>query len=145
MNYIRAVLASLIAEEIFMQQKDIGGSGNLKDAVRAAYTMATQSTIRKEIPEIDTRVLEANPFYQTIIPIFHTKETTIIDEKNILKRVNTILFHAQKTTKEFLIKHKELLFAIKDALLEKEILIKEDLDTIVARYEKKYGVDHYSF
>jgi SpoVK/Ycf46/Vps4 family AAA+-type ATPase len=109
-NNISILLAGRTAQEILLNQIDAGASNDLEQATIIAQNMIKKLGFGKKISNMQ-------------------------DKNELIKETNEIIETEYKKVTAFFKKHKSLLLIISNALLEKEILYKKDIEEIINAYQ----------
>lgn len=125
-NEIIMCYGGMVAERLMFGQNTSGVCADLSTATQIANSMVTLFGMSDELGPISIASDEDDdiPFYSNIL-----SDKADLITQNMLKK----LYHK---TEKIMKKHKKVLEAIANALLEKETLYVEDLTEILKRFEK---------
>lgn len=123
---ICASLAGRAAEEVTFGEVTSGALDDLEKVTKEAYTMVAYFGFNKKIGNISfyDSSGQSNAFQKP-----YSEETgKLIDEE-----VRKLVDHCYEQTKNLLVQNKESLVKIAELLLQKEVIFKEDIETIVGK------------
>lgn len=126
-EHLCATLAGRAAEEVMFSEISSGALDDLEKATKEAYTMIAYYGFSKKMANIsyyDSTGQSENGFQKP----FSEETGKLIDEE-----VRNIILENYNHAKELLINNKTKLEAVAKALLQKETLYKEDLETILGK------------
>jgi cell division protease FtsH len=118
---IKILLAGKCSQEIFFQRSDIGASSDLEKATELAHRYIDKFGMGKQ--------LSVKRHF-----VSYEEERS----QSILAQTEELLQKEYNLVKNFLISYKDLLEIIVKHVLEKKLLHRKDLDTIIKKYESQY-------
>jgi len=121
---ICAALGGRVAEEVIFGEVTSGALDDLEKVTKQAYTIVAYYGLNKEIGNIsfyDSSGQSENSFTKP-----YSEETAQKIDREVSKMVEA----AYKKTKALLVEHKEELTKLAELLLEKEVVLKKDLDKV---------------
>lgn len=124
---ICAALGGRAAEEIVFGQISTGALSDLEKITKQAYAMVSIFGLNDRVGNISYYDSTGGQDFNFNKP-YSEKTAEIIDEE-----VKKLIDHAYKRTKDLLIKHREELNKLASQLLEKEVIFREDLETIFGK------------
>ncbi|MGB9678213.1 MAG: hypothetical protein ACPLZ9_06310, partial [Candidatus Ratteibacteria bacterium] len=136
-NSLSALLAGRAAEEIVFGKKFTGSENDLKVATEIARKMVCEWGMSENLGPISFREHEAVFLGRDLVQQReHSEETS----REIDREIRNILEQAEKTAKEIIMKNRDKLDLLANALLEKETLTSEEIDEILSiKKGEEYG------
>jgi ATP-dependent metalloprotease FtsH len=120
-----AALGGRAAEEIIFGKISTGALSDLEKITKQAYAMTAIYGLNEKIGNISYYDSTGNDVYQKP---YSEKTAQLIDEE-----VSKVVGSAYEKTKNLLIDNKDKLILLAEALLQKEVIFKEDLEEIFGR------------
>lgn len=117
---IKILLAGKCSQEIFLKSTDTGAISDLEKATNLAYGYITRFGMSKKRLAVKFIPYEAE------------------QSKKIISQTETLLQNQYSLVKDFLISYKDLVEIIVKDVLEKKLLDRKGLDTIIERYESNH-------
>lgn len=130
---ICAALGGRAAEEVVFGEVTSGALDDLEKVTKQAYTMVAYYGLNKEIGNVsfyDSTGRSENSF---------TKPYSEATAQKIDREVSKLVERAYKRTKDLLVEHREELNKLAELLLEKEVVLKKDLEKLFHMPEGKEG------
>jgi AFG3 family protein len=127
LDEICAALGGRAAEEIVFGQISTGALSDLEKITKQAYAMVSIFGLNDRIGNISYYDSSGGQDFNFNKP-YSEKTAEIIDEE-----VKKLIDLAYKRTKDLLMKHREELNKLASQLLEKEVIFREDLETIFGK------------
>ncbi|MCM8804202.1 MAG: ATP-dependent zinc metalloprotease FtsH [Candidatus Omnitrophica bacterium] len=127
-NSLTALLAGRATEEIVFGKKFTGSENDLRIATEIARKMVCEWGMSKNLGPVSFRQHEAVFLGRDLVQQReHSEETS----REIDKEIRSILEDAEKQAKEMIIKNRDKLDLLANALLEKETLTSDEIDEIL--------------
>ena len=126
-EHLCATLAGRASEEVVFQEISSGALDDLEKATKEAYLMTAYYGFNKKLGNIsfyDSTGQSENSLHKP----FSEATGNLIDEE-----VRVLIANAYQHAKEILTQHLTLLHSIAQLLLQKEVVFKEDLETILGK------------
>ncbi|AXY74181.1 ATP-dependent metallopeptidase FtsH/Yme1/Tma family protein [Paraflavitalea soli] len=134
-EHLSATLAGRAAEEIIFGEISSGALDDLEKATKEAYMMVACYGFSKKIGHIS--FYDSTGQHDSSIQKPYSEETgRLIDEE-----VRNLISEAYTQANNLLVQHKPVLIRLADKLLEKEVLLKEDLEKILGERARNTEYD----
>ena len=116
---LRIAMGGMVAEEIFFGEASTGPAGDLAGATRLAAQMVGSYGMAGSLIS-----LEASPGPADIV-------SKVLSDESCRKSVETLLESARSGAREVLASHKYVILALRDALLEHDELVDDEITRVV--------------
>ncbi len=129
MNKLSVALGGRNAEKIVFDDVSSGAQNDLKEATKLAEKMVAQWGMSEKIGPVNLGRGEEHPFLgmELAQPKRYSEEMAWLIDQEIQKLLNI----AEARAKEILLKNREVLDSLAEALIKEEILDKTDIDKII--------------
>lgn len=127
-DHICAALGGRTAEEIVFKEASSGALDDLEKVTKQAYAMVTNLGLSEKIGSISFR--DSTGDYRSFQKPYSEETAKLIDLE-----VRTLVEDAHKRAKEILIEHRNELNDVAELLLQKEVIYKDELETILGKRE----------
>ncbi|MFC1808807.1 ATP-dependent zinc metalloprotease FtsH [Candidatus Omnitrophota bacterium] len=140
LDKITVLLSGRAAEELLFDGVTTGASNDLEVATDYAHRMVCEFGMSKKLGNLTFGKKEHQVFLgrDLMNEKDYSEDTAVI----IDKEVRSIIDSCYVCAREFLTTHKDKLFSLRDALLEKEVLDGEEVCDLLGLEHKKEGVEY---
>ncbi|MGQ0826404.1 MAG: AAA family ATPase [Actinomycetota bacterium] len=128
-SYVKIAMGGMTAEELFFGEAGTGPSGDLSHATRVAAQMVGSYGMAGSL--VSFEAVEAGPISQGIVG-------KVLSNKESRQAVETILDQAKADVRTLLDHHRHLVAELRDALLERDELVGDEITECLREAEKRH-------
>jgi ATP-dependent Zn protease len=129
---IKIAFGGMTAEELFFGEAGTGPAGDLAHATRVAATMVGSLGMAGSL--VSYEAIESGPITQGIVG-------KVLSNEESRRAVETMLEQAKDEVRKLLDEHRHLVVALRDALLEREELVGDEIIDVVREADQRASLE----